>query len=386
MKQIREILEKNILEYWLGLDDRRGGFYGRVAGDGTIDKTASRGAILNARILWTYSLAYRILGDKRYLVAAMNAKTYFIRHFIDHKYGGVYWSVDAEGEREDSKAQLYAQGFAIYALSECYAATNDDEALKAAINIFKIVETHFADRENGGYIEALARDFRPLEDMRLSERDANVDKTMNSHLHLLEGYANLYKVWPDAELGKAVKGLLEVLRTKIYNSATGHLELYFDKAWKVLPGGVSYGHDIETSWLALECAMALKDFDEVDKIKPVCKGLYKGGMEGYQPDGSLVYEIREDGSLDDSRQWWVEAETVVGNLWAWKYLDIAAGAACAQKTWDYIKTHLIDYEKGEWFWSCDADGKPNLEDDKAGPWKCPYHNSRMCLQALTIFE
>jgi len=386
MEQIRDILENNILNYWLNLDDHRGGFYGRVTGDGNLDREASRGAILNARILWTFSYAYRILGDRKYLLPALNAKTYFIQHFIDHKFGGVYWSVDGEGNKEDTKAQLYAQGFAIYALSECYAATKDDEALKAAVNIFKIVETHFADHQNGGYIEALARDFSHLEDMRLSERDANVDKTMNSHLHLLEGFANLYKVWPDEKLKTSIKCLLEILATKIYNAATGHLELYFDKEWKVLPGGVSYGHDIETSWLALECAFALKDFDAVNMIKPVCKGLYKGGMEGYQPDGSLVYEIREDGSLDDSRQWWVEAETVVGNLWAWKYLDVDKGAELAQKTLDYIKSHLIDYEGGEWYWSCDAQGVPNKDDDKVGPWKCPYHNSRMCLQALTIFE
>lgn len=385
MKEIKHILEDNILSWWEGIADCRGGFFGQVDGKGNINEKASRGAVLNARILWTYSTAYRLLGKKEYLLQASNAKEYFIKHFIDHKYGGVYWSVDCNGEREDSKAQLYAQGFAIYGLSEFYAATGDDEALKAAVNIYKITETHFADHENGGYIEALDRDFSPLGDMRLSDKDKNVDKTMNSHLHLLEGYASLYKVWPDAGLKKNITDLMEILRTKIFNTETGHLNLYFDMAWNVIGQGISYGHDIETSWLALECAFILKDFDEVNKIKPVCKVLYEKGMEGYQPDGSLIYEIHEDGSIDDSRQWWVEAETVVANLWAWKYLDKEEGAALAQKSLDYIKTHLINWEGGEWYWDCDAQGRPNVRDDKAGPWKCPYHNGRMCFQALTIF-
>lgn len=385
MKEIAHILEDNILNWWGGLADRRGGFFGQVDGNGNINKDASRGAVLNARILWTFSVAYRLLGKKEYLLNACNAKEYFIKHFIDHKYGGVYWSVGADGEREDSKAQLYAQGFAIYGLSEFYAATGDEEALKAAINIYKITEAHFADHENGGYIEALDRDFSPLGDMRLSDKDKNVDKTMNSHLHVLEGYASLYKVWPDAELKKDITDLMEILRTKIFNAGTGHLNLYFDKAWNVIGQGISYGHDIETSWLALECAFILKDFDEVNKIKPICKILYKGGMQGYQNDGSLIYEIHDDGTVDDSRQWWVEAETVVANLWAWKYLDVEGGDAFAQKTLDYIKSHLINWKDGEWYWDCDAQGRPNVTDDKAGPWKCPYHNGRMCFQALTIF-
>ena len=386
METAKTLLETNILPFWLKLKDPAGGFLGRVAADGTPDPDADRGAILNARILWAFSAAYRTLRRRSYLVAATEAKEYFIRHFIDHKYGGVYWSVDARGNKKDTKAQLYAQGFAIYALSEYYAASRDDEAKKAAINTYRIVETYFADTANGGYREALSREFKPLEDMRLSEKDENVDKTMNSHLHLLEGYAALYRIWPDPQLKERTAALLDLLRTRIFNAATGHLDLYFNADWSVCSRGISYGHDIETSWLALECAMALKDYDLVNRIRPMCRALYKGGMEGVQPDGSLLYEIREDGSLDDSRQWWVEAETVVGNLWAWKYLGVEDAAAAAQKAMDYIKAHLVDWDGGEWYWGADAAGRPDLAGDKAGPWKCPYHNARMCLQILHIFD
>jgi mannobiose 2-epimerase len=320
-----------------------------------------------------------------YLVAAVHARDYFLDHFCDHKYGGVYWSVTAQGERLDTKKQLYAQGFAIYGLSELYKVTRDDEVLKNAINLYKVVETHFADRAHGGYIEALARDFSPLEDMSLSAHDINADKTMNSHLHILEAYANLYKVWPDEGLKEAVEKLLILVGTRIM-AADGHLQLYFKRDWTVLPGAVSYGHDIETSWLALECAFALKDVDIVNRVRPWAVAMGMAGNEGLLPDGSLRYEKLTDGTFDDSRQWWVQAETVVGNLWLWKYHDETLSADKALRCWDYIREHLIDEKDGEWWWAVLPDGSLDKAQPKAGFWKCPYHNTRMCLQVLQIFS
>lgn len=386
LKEVRNTLEYNILPYWLNLKDPRGGFYGRVTGEGVLCTDAPRGAILNARIIWTFSAAYRALGNQEYLLAATHAKDYFLKHFLDHRYGGVYWTVDSEGGRLVDKAQLYAQGFGIYALSEYYAASRDEEALKAAVNIFHIVERYFADPVNGGYIEALGRDFQPLEDMRLSPRDVNCQKTMNSHLHLLEGYASLYRVWPDACLRARVADLLDIIGTKIMNPETGHLELYFERDWTVVSGGQSFGHDIETSWLALECAFSIKDIDIIDNVRAYAKRLLSASLEGLQEDGSLIYEITEDGRIVTDRHWWVQAESVVGDLWAWKYLGDNDGAARAVRAWDYIREHLIDREGGEWWWSCDETGAINTTDDKAGEWKCPYHNSRMCLQVLGIFN
>lgn len=358
-----------------------------MTADGSIDPDSDRYAVLNARIVWAFSAAYRLTGKKEHLLAASRAKEYFLEHFIDHKFGGVYWTVDARGERKDSKAQLYAHGFGIYALSEFYAATRDDEALKGAVNIYRTVEKNFADKENGGYIEALSRDFSPLVDMSLSDKDINADKTMNSHLHLLEGYASLYRVWPDEGLRQKVAGLLGIMSEKIMNQQTGHLELYFDREWNVInPGKISYGHDVETSWLALECVFSLKDIDVMKKYKPVCEALYRAGVQGHCSDGSLHNEQSSDGTIESSRPWWVQAETVVAHLWAWKYLGVASGADDALRTLDYIKRHLIDWERGEWFWSCDVNGNPDLSEDKANGWKCPYHNSRMCLQILNLFS
>ena len=384
MQEVRENLTSCILPYWLKLKDPRGGFYGEVTADGTVLYDAPRGVILNARLIWSFAAAYAALKDTQYLVAAVHARDWFLEHFCDHKYGGVYWSVSAEGERLDDKKQLYAQGFAIYGLSELYKVTRDDEVLKAAVNLYQVVETHFADRENGGYMEALSRDFSPLEDMSLSAHDINADKTMNSHLHVLEAYANLYQVWPDEGLKTAVERLLDIIGHQVM-APNGHLQLYFRRDWSVMPGGVSYGHDIETSWLALECAFALKDLDVVNKVRPWALRMGLAGNEGLLADGSLRYEKLPDGSYDDSRQWWVQAETVVGNLWLWKYHSDTGGADRALRAWNYIKEHLVDSKDGEWWWAVLPDGSLDKAQPKAGFWKCPYHNTRMCLQVLSLF-
>ena len=383
VQEIRKNLEHNILDYWLTLKDPDGGFYGEVLSDGTVLKDAPRGVILNARIIWSFAAAYAVLQKKEYLDAALHSKDYFLEHFVDKQYGGVFWSVDSTGHPLETKKQLYSQGFAIYGLSELFKVTNDHIVLDAAKDLFAIVESRFSDRVNGGYIEALGRDFSPLEDMSLSAHDINADKTMNSHLHILEAYANLYQVWPDACLKKAVESLLDIIGTKVMAS-NGHLQLYFRKDWSVLPGGVSFGHDIETSWLALECAMALKDAALIEKVKPVALKLGLAGNEGLLPDGSMRYEILPDGRADDSRQWWVQAEAVVGNLWLWKNHGLEQGLDNARKAWAYIRDNLVDNANGEWYWAILPDGTPDLANPKAGFWKCPYHNTRMCLEVLKI--
>ncbi len=380
LKETGRVLEENILRYWLALEDPEGGFYGEVLSDGTVLKDAPRGEILHARIVWAFAAAGAALHRDGYLGAATRTGKYFLDHFVDPAYGGVYWSVDAGGRPLDTKKQLYAQGFAIYGLSELYRATGDAVALDAAISIFRTVESRFADPENGGYTEALSRDFSPLQDMSLSAHDINADKTMNSHLHILEAYTNLYSVWKDLSLLKALKELILILGTRILG-ADGHLQLYFRRDWSVLPGAVSYGHDIETSWLLLEAALVTGDPGLIHRVREWSAALGNAGNEGLLPDGSMRYEWLPDGPRDDSRQWWVQAETVVGNLWLWKYHGDEAGLSRAMACWAYIRDHLIRPE-GEWYWAILPDGSPDLSQPVAGFWKCPYHNTRMCLQVL----
>lgn len=388
LHEVQETLNNNILNWWLGLKDARGGFISEADFWGNPISEATRGVILNARIIWSFSAAYRHLGKKEYLLAARHTGEWFLRHFCDHRYGGVYWSVNANGQALNRKKQLYAQAFAIYGMSELYRASNDQEALNTAIQLFRTVEHYFADPVYGGYSEALDREFSPLEDMSLSTHDINAEKTMNSHLHLLEAYTNLYRVWPDAALKESLSSLLDLVCMRMVGS-NGHLLLYFTRDWQVLPGPISYGHDIETSWLALESAMALKDFERFEQIRCTAERLARSGNEGYLEDGSYRYErLSKDGSFsyDDTRQWWVQAEAIVGNLWLWKYHGDPKGLERAFSCWKYVKTHFLDYEHGEWYYNILPDGHPDPSLPKAGFWKCPYHNTRMCLEALKIFD
>ena len=385
LEEIADELENNILPYWLTLSDPEGGFYGEADARGVVHKDAPRGSVLYSRIIRTFAAAYGSLGKKEYLDAAVHARNWFVEHLEDNENGGVFWSVTSDGKPLDSKKQLYAQGFAVYGLSELYKVTGDKADLEAAVDLFRLVEDRFADREDGGYVEALSRDFSPLEDMSLSAHDINAGKTMNSHLHILEAWANLYEVWPDPSLRKSIVDLVGLLCRKIAGP-DGHLRLYFDKDWSVLPGAVSFGHDIATSWLLLECTDASGGAGLTGSVMPYSLSLGLAGNEGLLDDGSMMYELLPDGTPDLSRQWWVQAEAVVGNLWLWKRHGMEEGLANALRCWDWIRENLVDRTCGEWFWGVGPDGVADLGSPKAGIWKCPYHNSRMCLEVMKLFD
>lgn len=384
-KELSTELQNNILPFWENKmqDKYHGGFYGRITGEGTLEPNAPKGAIMHGRILWTFSAAYRILGRKKYLDIATRAKDYLLNHFYDMEYGGIYWSLNADGTPLDTRKQFYALGFAIYGLSEYNRATGDAKALEYAIKLFESIEEHSFDLANNGYFEASTRTWDSIEDMRLSEKDANEKKSMNTHLHILEPYANLYRVWNNPRLLKQLVNLINIFLDKIESAGTRHLGLFFDEKWEEKSRGIySYGHDIEASWLLLEAALETKDKELIERVKMRTRKIADASLEGYRPDGSMIYERHADGSLDEERHWWVQAETVVGLYYLYKEYDDPKGLELAIKTWEYIKEHLIDRVKGEWFWSIFPDGTANRDDDKAGFWKCPYHNGRMCMEII----
>lgn len=384
--EMQDVLQKNILRFWLDkmVDQEHGGFYGRIDGHEHLHADAEKGAILNARILWAFSAAYRVLGDKTYLEAASRAKHYIIDHFIDPEYGGVYWSLDCNGKPLDTKKQFYAIGFAIYGMSEYARATGDAEALKVAIDLYRCIEEHALDHEYNGYIEAMTRDWQPIADMRLSELDANYPKSQNTHLHIIEPYTNLYRVWKSDELKASLHNLIDIFTDRILNPETHHLDLFFDMDWKRGAGALeSYGHDIECSWLIHEAALVLGDAEVLKKVEPIVEMVAKASEKGLNADGSMVHEANLDtGYVDSDLHWWVQAETVVGFFNIYQYFGDESALQKAQRCWTYIKENLIDNENGEWHWSRRKDGTLNLDDDKAGFWKCPYHNSRMCLEII----
>lgn len=385
-----EVLTSNILPFWMEkmVDKEHGGFYGRITGEGELMPEAEKGAILNARILWTFSSAYRLLHRPEYLETATRAKRYLIDKFYDREFGGVYWSLNAQGEPLDTKKQIYALGFAIYGLSEYHRATGDEEALQVAISLFESIEAHSFDPVKNGYCEALSRSWEEIADMRLSAKDENERKTMNTHLHILEPYANLYRVWKDERLKKQLGNLIALFLDKILNAETGHLELFFDDDWHSKYHIISYGHDIEASWLLHEAALVLSDETLLqNQVEPMVEYIAAAADEGLQPDGSIIYETHLDKHHTDAdRHWWVQAESVVGHANLYQYFGDEVMMQRALHCWQYIQQHLIDWEGGEWYWSIKADGTINRTDDKAGFWKCPYHNGRMCLELIERFS
>lgn len=383
--EMREVLENNILNFWTGrmIDTVNGGYYGRIDGNDSLVADADKGAILNARILWSFAAAYRVLGDNSYLAAAQRAKDYIVEHFIDHKYGGVYWSLDCEGRPKDRKKQSYAIGFAIYGLSEYARATGDSGALDCAIALYRDLEAHAFDHVNNGYTEAMTEEWGHIDDMRLSDKDENMSKTMNTHLHIIEPYTNLYRVWPDAELRGRLLNLLDVFTGKILNPDTSHLDLFFDDAWNGRRNIQSFGHDIEASWLLHETALVLGDEEVLRRIAPVVRDVARAADEGLRPDGAMVYEKWLDtGRTDSELHWWVQCENIIGHVNLYQHFGDEAALETAVRCWNFVKERLVDRKGGEWFWSIRPDGTPNRDDDKAGFWKCPYHNTRMCLEII----
>ncbi len=416
--EVQDVLENNILSFWLDKmqDKENGGFYGQMTGEGELVKTADKGGILNARILWSFSAAYRVLHKPEYLEAATRAKEYILDHFLDTEFGGTYWSLDYQGQPKDTKKQFYAIGFMIYGLSEYARATGDREALDYAIQLYECIEEHSLDRENNGYIEACTREWGEIADMRLSELDANFPKSQNTHLHIIEPYTNLYRtlkeldaiendtneyglkpyvgqfdpvnisVDPDIvlRLEASLRNLINIFTDKILNPKTHHLDLFFDMDWTREAGALeSYGHDIECSWLLHEAALVLGDEAVLKKVEPIVQMVAKASEKGLNPDGSMIHEANLDtGYVDTDRHWWVQAENVVGWVNIYQYFGDETAIQKALNGWQYIKDNLIDRVGGEWWWSRDPQRNINRKDDKAGFWKCPYHNSRLCLEII----
>ena len=383
--EMRKCLTDNILRFWLDrmVDKDRGGFCGRIDGEGNVVADAEKGAILNARILWAFAAAYRVLGTKEYLDAALRAKDYILNHFLDNEYGGVYWSVNADGTPLDTKKQSYAIGFTIYGMSELARATGDKEALDCALALYKSIEDHAFDAAGNGYIEALTREWQPIADMRLSEKDENGSRTMNTHLHIIEPYTNLYRVAPSAELKERLVNLLHIFTDKLLNRQTQHLDLFFNDEWQGRRDIQSYGHDIEASWLLHETALVLGDAEVLKCMEPYVKSIAVAADEGLLADGSMIYEHWDDGNRTDrSLQWWVQCENIIGHVNLWQYFKDEEALKVAERCWHYTQTNLVDAEGGEWYWSINEDGSVNRKDDKAGFWKCPYHNTRMCLEII----
>jgi mannobiose 2-epimerase len=375
----------NILDYWINntQDIVKGGFYGKIDNNNYVIPNSPKGSVLNARILWSFSAAYNLTGKKEYLEIADRACQYITDYFIDKNFGGVYWTVDYEGNKLDTKKQVYASVFAIYAFSEYYKATNRKDVLNEAIGLFRLLVDKSFDQHKTGYLEAFTEEWQPIGDLRLSAKDANEKKTMNTHLHVLEGYTNLYSIWPDETLKAQIEILLNNFLDHFIDAKTGHLNLFFDEDWSKRSTLISYGHDIEAAWLTLESVEVINDIDLIKKLKAIAIKISKATLEGLDADGGLWYEYEPaEDHLVKEKHWWVQAEAMVGFFNSWqitgdeKYLDLST------KNWDFVKDKILDKKNGEWFWGINETGQVMATEDKAGLWKCPYHNSRACIEII----
>ncbi|MDB4891958.1 MAG: N-acyl-D-glucosamine 2-epimerase [Gemmatimonadetes bacterium] len=383
--ELKEELVERILPYWMrAVDEKNGGFVGLVYEDGVASSDASKGSILNARILWTFSAAYAALGGDALLATARRAADYFSAHFIDATHGGVFWSVDVVGAPDDHRKHVYAQAFAMYALAEYYRATGDDASLENAKAIFELVEVNAYDQVFGGYEEAFSREWFVLDDSRLGADDVDAPKSMNTHLHLLEAYTALLRVWPNQLLRKRLTELVGIFTNTIVGKGAEHAQLFFENDWTPVERIVSYGHDIETSWLVLAAADALGDPVLRKRAKELSLRLAASSLHVAfdQEYGGLFNGTDARGALDTDKEWWAQAEAIVGFVNAFiesgdeEYLD------AAQETWGFVRRYVSDAEGGEWHRRVSRSGEVRLGHEKVGPWKCPYHNARACLEIM----
>jgi len=375
----------DILKYWLKNtpDLKEGGFIGQINEGGQVIAIADKGSVLNARILWSFSAAFNLTGDGFYLKYAESAFKYINSYFIDKQFGGVYWSVNYKGIKQNAKKQIYASAFTIYGFAEYYRATRISSVLDIAISLYETVIEKSLDQENGGYFEAFSETWSPIDDLRLSQKDVNVQKSMNTNLHVLEAFSNLYSIWPDKDLKNHISSLLKNFSDHIIYPGLNCQVLFFDNKWNPKSTTVSYGHDIEASWLLLEAAEIIGETDLIENFKVQALKLASQAMVGLDTDGGLFYEYEpENKMLIGEKHWWVQAEAMVGFFNAWEISNENIFLDASLKCWQFTQKYILDKNRGEWYWGVGADHSPMIGQDKVGIWKCPYHNTRACIELI----
>ena len=381
-KEIREHLQQSIIPFWKSLrDDTYGGYYGYVGYDLTVDERAVKGCILNSRITWFFANAYLTLGDESLISEARHGFEFMKEFCLDKENGGVFWSVTYDGKPEDTTKHTYNQAFSIYALSAYYDATKDEESIRIAEELYELIEEKC--RNEGGYLEAFDRQFYPMENDKLSENGVIADRTMNTLLNVFESYTEFYRVTKKKEVKERLEWMMDIIAEKIYNPKLHRQEVFFDLDYHTLIDLHSYGHDIETAWLVDRGVEIVGNPEYEAKMTPITKDLTRQIYETAYKSHSLSNEC-EKGIVDTDRVWWVQAEAVVGFLNGYqKDKDRSEYLKAAEDIWQYIKTYLIDTREGsEWYWLLDREGRPYEDKPIVEPWKCPYHNGRMCIEVI----
>ena len=379
-EQVSQELTTNILPFYAQylLDEEQGGFYGLISNDLIVDPQAPKGLVQHSRLLWSYAHAARMLKQVSYLALAKRAYDYLLEHFVDGQHGGLYWFVDAAGRPLSTEKITYGHAFAIYGFSEYYLATGDEGSLETAVSLYQLLETKTGDFEFGGYFDAFLADWTRADELNVDEVDAPVAKTMNTHLHILEAYTNLLRAWDNKQLRHRLRALINMMLNHIVDQSRGQMMLHFSSDWQSLTPHISYGHDIEASWLLVEAAEVLGDEGLLAEVKRIAIHMAQAAFEqGVAPDGSMLCEDH-----DTDRHWWPQAEAMVGFLNAYQLTKQEHFLNASIGSWQFIQENIIDHQYGEWIWGLSDGGAP-INREKAGPWKTPYHNGRSCLEIMT---
>ncbi|WP_119079820.1 AGE family epimerase/isomerase [Chitinophaga alhagiae] len=373
-----------ILDFWLrySIDEKFGGFYGKLFNNNAPDPFAIKGAVLNAGILRAFAAGYSATQHPPYLQAAHRAFSYMVEYFLDNEYGGVVWSVDYTGNPVETKKQVYAIARVIDAFAEYYKITQHKVALDRAIGLYSLVQLYSYDCVNGGYVQAFSRDWKDIRDLRMFTRDANEKKSAGTHLQLLEAYVNLYAIWPDEGLKTHIHDLLVVFYDKIIDKTSAHLQLFFENDWKLKSTHISYGYDMAASWLLPAAAEATGDEAMLEKLRPLALQMAEAGREGQDADGGFWNEFApEHKHLVPEKLWWPQAEGIIAFINAWQLSNNPAYLQYAQDCWQFVCSYLQDKKGGEWFWGVRKDNTL-MDEEKIGLWKSPFHHSRACLEAM----
>ncbi len=381
--QLENMLFSQILPFWLALRDKEhGGYYGYVDKNGTSDPLADKGVIFHSRILWTFSEAFRMTQNKTYLDAAEHAYIFLTEKAMDKEYGGLYWMLDSNGEPVELFKHSYNQAFGIYAFANFYLATGRQDVLDQAIGLFCLLEEKWRDPD--GYREQLTRTFLPMPNEELSENGIVAEKTMNSLLHIMEAYTVLYQASHNPVVKTALIYAVKQLVNKMYNPEKERLEVFFDSHLNSLLDLHSYGHDIEASWLIDRAVSVIKDPELSVLAAPVTKTLYDHVMRRAYTTRGVYFEC-QNGLDNTQRDWWVQAEAVIGVA-----NDFQKNGGAEEhilllyQLLHFLKSEIIT-PSGEWAWTTYEDGTHDMKRELAGPWKCPYHNGRMCMEIMTRF-
>lgn len=386
--EVRQHLTNDLIPFWSALKDQEyGGFYGYMEENGAVDKEAEKGCILNSRILWFFSNAAMVLHDRSLVDYAGHAFRFLRDHAWDSEQGGVYWSMTYDGRPADTTKHTYNQAFAIYGLASYYDASGDREAFQMAMELFHIIEEKCLGERC--YKEAFTREFEEASNEKLSENGVMAYHTMNTLLHVMEAYTELYRVMckknesGSEQVRERLLWILSVFKKDIFDGEKGRQKVFFDREMNSLIDLYSYGHDIETSWLldrTLEVLGDQKLIKEYGKLTArMAAEIYAHAYDGH----SLANEC-ENGVVDERRVWWVQAETVLGFLNAYEKSGDVKYRDAAGDVWEFIKAYVITARKpAEWHSEVNRDGSPRDGHPLVDPWKCPYHNGRMCLEILS---